>query len=177
MIVPVCVVLGFKHTIVIRSWALAAISRWLIQFFQRSRYPIVVNDGLKRALMQTQGVRHAALCLQGILKTDDDFSGVRVWNFDSTFIHQNYGCGQHSSTFSDKESANTAFKSHCGETIWRWEIGFMPTLWTNRECVLAVHFGHLRNQLETVRFAICFTDLYHKQAKWQPEQCSGQKCR
>ena len=101
MIVSVCVVLGFKHTIrdkVVGFGSHITVANF--NSFQRSEnYPIVVNDSLKRALMQTQGVRHVQryAYTQGILKTDDDFLGVMLKgvgsDFDSTFIHQNMVAG------------------------------------------------------------------------------------
>ena len=83
MIVSVCVVIGFKHSIRDKG-------------IQTSEpYPIQMNDSMMQVLTGTEGVKHVQRYAykQGILKTDSDFLGVMfkgiAEEYDTTFIHDN----------------------------------------------------------------------------------------
>ena len=186
MIVSVCVVLGFKHTIrdkVVGFGSHITVANF--NSFQRSEnYPIVVNDSLKRALMQTQGVRHVQryAYTQGILKTDDDFLGVMLKgvgsDFDSTFIHQNMVAGS-IPAFSDVKSQQKILLSKAIAEKLDLKVGDrMYAYFVNEQGVRTRRFtisGIYETNLKQFDSQICFTDLYttNKLNGWQTEQCSG----
>lgn len=186
MIVSVCVVLGFKHTIrdkVVGFGSHITVANF--NSFQRSEnYPIVVNDSLKRALMQTQGVYHVQryAYTQGILKTDDDFLGVMLKgvgsDFDSTFIHQNMVAGS-IPAFSDVKSQQKILLSKAIAEKLDLKVGDrIYAYFVNEQGVRTRRFtisGIYETNLKQFDSQICFTDLYttNKLNGWQPEQCSG----
>lgn len=186
MIVSVCVVLGFKHTIrdkVVGFGSHITVANF--NSFQRSEnYPIVVNDSLKRILMQTQGVRHVQryAYTQGILKTDDDFLGVMLKgvgsDFDSTFIHQNMVAGS-IPAFSDVKSQQKILLSKAIAEKLDLKVGDrIYAYFVNEQGVRTRRFtisGIYETNLKQFDSQICFTDLYttNKLNGWQPEQCSG----
>ena len=186
MIVSVCVVLGFKHTIrdkVVGFGSHITVANF--NSFQRSEnYPIVVNDSVKRALMQTQGVRHVQryAYTQGILKTDDDFLGVMLKgvgsDFDSTFIHQNMVAGS-IPAFSDVKSQQKILLSKAIAEKLDLKVGDrIYAYFVNEQGVRTRRFtisGIYETNLKQFDSQICFTDLYttNKLNGWQPEQCSG----
>ena len=186
MIVSVCVVLGFKHTIrdkVVGFGSHITVANF--NSFQRSEnYPIVVNDSLKRALMQTQGVHHVQryAYTQGILKTDDDFLGVMLKgvgsDFDSTFIHQNMVAGS-IPAFSDVNSQQKILLSKAIAEKLDLKVGDrIYAYFVNEQGVRTRRFtisGIYETNLKQFDSQICFTDLYttNKLNGWQPEQCSG----
>lgn len=186
MIVSVCVVLGFKHTIrdkVVGFGSHITVANF--NSFQRSEnYPIVVNDSLKRALMETQGVRHVQryAYTQGILKTDDDFLGVMLKgmgsDFDSTFIHQNMVAGS-IPAFSDVKSQQKILLSKAIAEKLDLKVGDrIYAYFVNEQGVRTRRFtisGIYETNLKQFDSQICFTDLYttNKLNGWQPEQCSG----
>lgn len=186
MIVSVCVVLGFKHTIrdkVVGFGSHITVANF--NSFQRSEnYPIVVNDSVKRALMQTQGVRHVQryAYTQGILKTDDDFLGVMLKgvgsDFDSTFIHQNMVAGS-IPAFSDVKSQQKILLSKAIAEKLDLKVGDrIYAYFVNEQGVRTRRFtisGIYETNLKQFDSQICFTDLYttNKLNGWQTEQCSG----
>lgn len=186
MIVSVCVVLGFKHTIrdkVVGFGSHITVANF--NSFQRSEnYPIVVNESLKRALMQTQGVCHVQryAYTQGILKTDDDFLGVMLKgvgsDFDSTFIHQNMVAGS-IPAFSDVKSQQKILLSKAIAEKLDLKVGDrIYAYFVNEQGVRTRRFtisGIYETNLKQFDSQICFTDLYttNKLNGWQPEQCSG----
>lgn len=186
MIVSVCVVLGFKHTIrdkVVGFGSHITVANF--NSFQRSEnYPIVVNDSLKHTLMQTQGVHHVQryAYTQGILKTDDDFLGVMLKgvgsDFDSTFIHQNMVAGS-IPAFSDVKSQQKILLSKAIAEKLDLKVGDrIYAYFVNEQGVRTRRFtisGIYETNLKQFDSQICFTDLYttNKLNGWQPEQCSG----
>lgn len=113
MIVSVCIVLGFKHTI--RDKVIGFGSHITVANFMtihgNGQRPIAINDSMTKVLRSVNGVRHVQryALKQGILKTDSDFLGVAfkgiAAEYDTTFIHNNMvsGCIP---TFSDEASHN-----------------------------------------------------------------------
>lgn len=186
MIVSVCVVLGFKHTIrdkVVGFGSHITVANF--NSFQRSEnYPIVVNDSVKRVLMQTQGVRHVQryAYTQGILKTDDDFLGVMLKgvgsDFDSTFIHQNMVAGS-IPAFSDVKSQQKILLSKAIAEKLDLKVGDrIYAYFVNEQGVRTRRFtisGIYETNLKQFDSQICFTDLYttNRLNGWQTEQCSG----
>ncbi|WP_455070059.1 ABC transporter permease, partial [Prevotella aurantiaca] len=186
MIVSVCVVLGFKHSI--RDKVVGFGSHIMVANFkslQRSEnYPIVVNDSVKHALLKTKGVRHVQryTYTQGILKTDDDFLGVMLKGvgneFDSTFIHQNMVAGS-IPKFSDVKNQQQILISKTIADKLNLKIGDkIYAYFVNEQGVRTRRFtisGIYETNLKQFDSQICFTDLYttNKLNGWQSEQCSG----
>ena len=81
MIISVCVVLGFKHTIrdkVVGFGSHIQVANFYTQQSAATDQPVVMNDSMMQVLRKTYGVRHVQrfALKQGILKTDNDFLGV-----------------------------------------------------------------------------------------------------
>jgi len=97
MIVSVCVVIGFKHSIRDKVVGFGShICVGSLMGIQTSEpYPIQMNDSMMQVLTGTEGVKHVQRYAykQGILKTDSDFLGVMfkgiAEEYDTTFIHDN----------------------------------------------------------------------------------------
>ncbi len=186
MIMSVCVVLGFKHTI--RDKVIGFGSHIQVADFltlqQLEQYPIVMDDSMVHVLKQIPGVNHVQrfAMKEGILKTDNDFLGVLFkgvgQDFDSTFIHSNMveGSIPH---FSDSISQNKILISKLMADKLRLKTG---------ERIFAYFFDH--NGVRTRRFtisgiyqtnlrkydeSIVFTDLYSaiKLNGWEHDQASG----
>ena len=186
MIISVCVVLGFKHTI--RDKVIGFGSHIQVADFltlqQMEQYPIVINDSVVKALKQISNVAHVQrfAMKEGILKTDSDFLGVVFKgvgsDFDSTFIHSNMveGSIPH---FSDNVGHNKILVSKLMADKLHLESG---------QRILAYFFDN--NGVRTRRFTIAgiyqtnlkkydemmvFTDLYTavKLNGWEHDQASG----
>ena len=102
MILSVCVVLGFKHTIrdkVIGFGSHIQVANFYTLQSSAADQNVVMNDSMMQRLGKTEGVRHVQrfAMKQGILKTDNDFLGVMFKGvgpeFDSTFIHNSMVSG------------------------------------------------------------------------------------
>ena len=186
MIVSVCVVLGFKHTI--RNKVIGFGSHIQVADFltlqQSNQYPVVMDDSMVQALKKAPGVKHVQrfATKEGILKTDSDFLGVIFKgvgpDFDSTFIHQNMveGSIPH---FDDKASHNKilvsklmADKLHLksGQRIFAYFIDNNGVR-TRRFTISGIYQTNLKKYDELM----CFTDLYTtiKLNGWESDQTSG----
>ena len=186
MIVSVCVVLGFKHTI--RDKVIGFGSHIQVADFltlqQSNQYPVVMDDSMVQALKKAPGVKHVQrfATKEGILKTDSDFLGVIFKgvgpDFDSTFIHQNMveGSIPH---FDDKASHNKilvsklmADKLHLksGQRIFAYFIDNNGVR-TRRFTISGIYQTNLKKYDELM----CFTDLYTtiKLNGWESDQTSG----
>lgn len=186
MIISVCVVLGFKHTI--RDKVIGFGSHIQVADFltlqQMEQYPIVMDDSMVNVLKHIKGVKHVQrfAIKKGILKTDDDFLGVAFKgvgpDFDSTFIHQNMVDGSIPS-FSDKVSHNKilvsqlmADKLHLktGQRIFAYFIDNNGVR-VRRFTINGIYQTNLKKYDE----AIVYTDLYTavKLNGWEEDQASG----
>lgn len=186
MIISVCVVLGFKHTI--RDKVIGFGSHIQVADFltlqQMEQYPIVMDDSMVNVLKHIKGVKHVQrfAIKKGILKTDDDFLGVAFKgvgpDFDSTFIHQNMVDGSIPS-FSDKASHNKilvsqlmADKLHLktGQRIFAYFIDNNGVR-VRRFTINGIYQTNLKKYDE----AIVYTDLYTavKLNGWEEDQASG----
>jgi len=96
MIVSVCVVLGFKHTIrdkVIGFGGQIQVANFLT-LQTGDNYPIEMDDSMMAVLRATEGVKHVQryTYIQGILKTNHDFLGVMLKGigpeYNTTFLQQ-----------------------------------------------------------------------------------------
>lgn len=186
MIVSVCVVFGFKHTI--RDKVVGFGSHIQVGDFMSlqagEQYPIQMGDSMLTVLRKIDGVKHVQrfAMKQGILKTDKDFLGVVFKGvgpeFDSTFIHQNMVEGV-IPTFSDSASTNRLLISKpmadklrlkTGERIFAYFI--------DDKGVRARRFtisGIYQTNLTQYDEVLCFIDLYAavKLNGWEPDQASG----
>lgn len=186
MIISVCVVLGFKHTI--RDKVIGFGSHIQVADFltlqQMEQYPIVIDDSMINALKHIPDVAHVQrfAMKEGILKTDSDFLGVAFKGvgpeFDSTFIHSNMveGSIPH---FSDSVSHNQilvsqlmADKLHLksGQRIFAYFFDNNGVR-TRRFTIAGIYQTNLKKYDET----IVFTDLYTavKLNGWENDQASG----
>ena len=186
MIISVCVVLGFKHTI--RDKVIGFGSHIQVADFltlqQMEQYPIVIDDSMTNVLKHIPDVAHVQrfAMKEGILKTDSDFLGVAFKGvgpeFDSTFIHSNMveGSIPH---FSDSVSHNQilvsqlmADKLHLksGQRIFAYFFDNNGVR-TRRFTIAGIYKTNLKKYDET----IVFTDLYTavKLNGWESDQASG----
>ena len=186
MIISVCVVLGFKHTI--RDKVIGFGSHIQVADFltlqQMEQYSIVIDDSMTNVLRHIPDVAHVQrfAMKEGILKTDSDFLGVAFKgvgpDFDSTFIHSNMveGSIPH---FSDSVSHNQilvsqlmADKLHLksGQRIFAYFFDNNGVR-TRKFTIAGIYQTNLKKYDET----IVFTDLYTavKLNGWESDQASG----
>ena len=186
MIISVCVVLGFKHTI--RDKVIGFGSHIQVADFltlqQMEQYPIVIDDSMIDVLKHIPDVARVQrfAMKEGILKTDSDFLGVAFKGvgpeFDSTFIHSNMVEGS-IPPFSDSVSHNKilvsqlmADKLHLksGQRIFAYFFDNNGVR-TRRFTIAGIYQTNLKKYDET----IVFTDLYTavKLNGWESDQASG----
>lgn len=186
MIVSVCIVLGFKHTI--RDKVIGFGSHITVANFMslhgREQAPIVMNDSMMAALRQTRGVSHVQryALKQGLLKTDSDFLGIMfkgvAAEYDTTFIHNNMVSG-HMPTFSaDKSSGKIviskimadALKLKSGDRVFAYFLD-SDNVRTRRFTIAGIY----QTNLTQYDKAICFTDLYTavRLNGWNSDQTGG----
>ena len=186
MIVTVCVVLGFKHTIrdkVAGFGGHIQVSN-LMKYNDIDPYTICADDSMMQVFRAQPGVRHVQryTITQGLLKTDDDFLGVMFKGvgpeFDSTFLQQNIVAGE-IPAFSDSTSRYQllmskmiADKLHLsvGDKVFAYFIGD-ENVKTRKYTVAGIY------QTNMTRFDenLCFTDLYaaNRLNGWDGDRCTG----
>lgn len=186
MIISVCVVLGFKHTI--RNKAIGFSSHINVGNFMTlqggENYPIVVNDSLMKVMGKIRGVKHVQRFAntQGILKTDSEFLGVYfkgiAQEYDTLFLHEHLVEGT-IPAFSDESGKQKILISkimsnqlglHAGDRVFAY-------FFTSNN-VRARRFevsGVYETNLTMFDKTTCFTDLYTaiKLNGWEPDQVSG----
>ena len=186
MIVSVCVVLGFKHTI--RDKIVGFGSHIQVADFltlqTSEQFPICMGDSMLTVLKGMPEVKHVQRYAykQGILKTDNDFLGVIFKGmgpeFDTTFIHQNLVEGS-IPTFSDEKSGNKILVSKTMADQLKLEVGQkLFSYFIDQNGVRTRRFtisGIYQTNLSQYDKTICLTDLYTvvKLNGWQPDQASG----
>jgi lipoprotein-releasing system permease protein len=186
MIVSVCVVLGFKHTIqakVIGFGSHIQVTNFVAQT-ETEQYPIAASDSVMGAIRNIGGVKHAERFAykQGILKTDSNFLGIVLKGvgpeWDSTFIHQNMVSGS-IPRFSDEASSNKIVISQSianklnlkqGQRVFAYFIDSNGV--RIRRFTIA---GIYQTNLSQYDSYMVFTDLYStiKLNGWNPDQVSG----
>lgn len=185
MIISVCVVVGFKHTI--RDKVVGFGSHINVANFMAIQtgelYPVCTNDSMMKRVEGIEGVKHVQryAMKQGILKTNSDFLGVMLKGigpeYDTTFIHQNMVAG-HLPKFSDKTSHNQIvisknmadkLKLKVGDRIFTYFIGNDVRI---RRFTVA---GIYQTNLSRFDEVMAYTDLYTavKLNGWEPDQTSG----
>ena len=187
MIISVCVVLGFKHTIrdkVVGFGSHIQVANFYTLQSSAIDQPVAIGDSMMNVLKRTDGVKHVQrfAMKQGILKTDNDFLGVAFKGvdeaFDTTFIHSNMVEG-YIPQFSGEKSGNKILisksmadklQTKCGDRIFAYFI--------DENGVRARRFtitGVYQTNLSQYDNAICFCDLYTavKLNNFSPGQVSG----
>lgn len=186
MIVTVCVVLGFKHTIrdKVAGFGGHIQVQNLMRYNEIDPYTICADDSMMQVFGQQQGVRHVQryTITQGLLKTDDDFLGVMFkgvgQEFDKRFLQQNIVDGE-IPAFSDSTSRYQllmskmiADKLHLavGDKVYAYFMG-EEDVKTRRYIVAGIY------QTNMTRFDenLCFTDLYaaNRLNGWDEGHCTG----
>ena len=187
MIISVCVVLGFKHTIrdkVVGFGSHIQVANFYTLQSSAIDQPIAIGDSMKNVLKKTEGVKHVQrfAMKQGILKTDNDFLGVMFKGvgpeFDSTFIHKSMveGSIPH---FSDQQSTNriliskdmaSKLRVKAGDRIFAYFIG-EGGVRTRRFTISGVYQTNLAQYDKTT----CFCDLYtaRKLNAWTDDMVTG----
>ena len=186
MIISVCVVLGFKHTIrdkVVGFGSHIQVAD-LLTLQSSEQYPIQMGDSMIKVLKGIEGVKHVQRYAykQGILKTDNDFLGVVFKGvgpeFDSTFIHQNMVEG-YIPHFSDESSGNKLVISKTIANQMKLELNQkIFCYFIDHQGVRARKYtivGIYQTNLSQYDKVICLTDLYSivKLNGWEPDQASG----
>ena len=186
MIISVCVVLGFKHTI--RDKVIGFGSHITVADYMALQYeapnPVCMDDSTMAMLSGIPGVKHVQryALKQGILKTDNDFLGVTfkgmAQEFDTTFIFNSLIDGT-LPAFSDKKNSNQLLISksmadklqvHTGDRIFAYFMGD-DNVRTRRLTISGIY----RTDLKQFDEALCFTDLRTvvKLNGWESDQASG----
>ena len=185
MIISVCIVLGFKHTI--RDKAIGFGGHINVGNFVSMHggniEPICMSDSMIKAIKAIEGVKDGGRYAQkeGILKTDNDFLGVVfkgiASEYDTTFIHNNMveGAIPH---FTDSASSNSIIISKTMADLLRLKAGDKVFAYFINENVRVRRFtiaGIYRTNLTQYDKTICFTDLYTtvKLNGWQHDQADG----
>jgi len=186
MIVSVCVVIGFKHTI--RDKVVGFGSHIVVSEFSAVQNdvpaPVCMDDSMMERLSKIDGVRHVQrfAMKQGILKTDSDFLGVMLKgvgpDFDTTFIssHLVEGSLPH---FSDEKSSNKIVLSKLiadklnlktGDKVFAYFMG-EDNVRTRRFTISGIYNTNMKHYDEQ----LCLTDLYTavKLNGWEKDQASG----
>lgn len=186
MIISVCVVLGFKHTIrdkVIGFGSHIEVTNYL-DTQGNEQYPVVMGDSIMKGMSRIPGVRHVEryAMAKGILKTDDDFLGIAIKGvgpeYDTTFLHQNLVEGS-LPKFSDSTSSNkivisasiaSALKLKTGQKVYAYFIDENGVR-VRRFSVAAIYETHL-NQYDKV---MTFSDIntVRRLNGWDSDQASG----
>lgn len=186
MIISVCVVLGFKHSIrdkIVGFGSHITVANFLT-LQSSEQYPIVINDSLTKELKTIPGVKHIQryAYTQGILKTNSDFLGVVLKGvgpeFDSTFIHNNMveGVIPH---FSDTENQQNIVISKTIADKLKLKVGQrLFAYFINKQNVRTRKFtiaGIYSTNMKQFDAQVCFTDLYtaKKLNGWEADQYSG----
>ncbi len=186
MIISICVVLGFKHSI--RDKAVGFGCHITVSDFlalqDNVSYPVCMGDSMMNVLRQTPGVKHVQrfAMKQGILKTDSDFLGVTLKGvgpeYDPAFLKSNMVEGE-LPQFSDTTSSNRLVISRLianklqlktGEKVYAYFMGDEEVR-TRRFTICGIYETNLKHFDE----AVCFTDLYStvRLNGWEADQASG----
>ncbi len=186
MIISVCVVIGFKHTI--RDKVVGFGSHITVADYMTLQsdapYPICMDDSMMEVLSGINGVTHVQRFAQkqGILKTDNDFLGVVLKGvgpeFDTTFISQHIVEGS-MPAFSDSASTNKLVISRliadklqlkCGDRVFAYFMNDNDVR-TRRFTITAIYNTNLKHFDEN----LCLADLYTvtRLNGWKSDQVSG----
>ncbi|MDO4172552.1 MAG: ABC transporter permease [Prevotellaceae bacterium] len=173
MIVSICVVLGFKHTIrdkIVGFGSHIVVSNYMTLQTPDLSHPINAEDSLVGVLRGIRGVRHVQRYAQkqGVLKTDSDFLGVMFKgigeDYDTTFLAKNIVAGtmprlsMERSTRQLLISKTMADKLHItpGDKVFAYFLGTDDDVRARSFTVTGIYQTNLTRYDES----FCFTDLY-----------------
>lgn len=186
MIVSVCIVFGFKHTI--RDKVIGFGGHITVANFKSlhgsEQCPVSMEDSILKQMRAIDGVERVQRYAfkQGILKTDSDFLGVVfkgiASEYDTTFIHNSMVSGS-IPLFSDVSGSNKILlskimadmlKLKTGDKVYAYFIDD-GNVRMRRFTVSGIYQTNLTQYDKTV----CFTDLYTavRLNKWEPGQVGG----
>ena len=171
MIVSVCVILGFKHTIrdkVVGFGSHIQVHN-VLTYNGSDQYPVCIDDSMMQMIGSVDGVSHVErfAMTQGILKTDEDFLGVAFKGvgpeYDMTFLKSHLVEGE-MPEFSDSTSKQKLLMSKmiadklrlkAGDKVFAYFIDGQDVR-TRRYTVSGIY------QTNMTRFDenLCFIDLY-----------------
>jgi len=186
MIVTVCVILGFKHTIrdKVAGFGGHLQVQNVLAYNNSHSYSIGADDSLMTVFKNIPGVKDVGRysVAQGILKTDEDFLGTLFkgvgpeYNLD--FLRRNLISGE-IPQFSDSVSKYRLLISKMiadkmqlkvGQQVYAYFIDY-DNVRTRKFTVCGIY------QTNMTRFdeSLCFTDIYAttKLNGWKTDQCSG----
>lgn len=177
MIITVCVVLGFKHTI--RDKVIGFGNHIRVENFLASQgsdqNPVCTNDSLMRALRTIPGIAQAQpyAIAQGVLKTDDDFLGIAFKGIGGAAAATELIPGSHGLAKDEiLVSRNTADKLHLksGDKVFAYFVG--------DDGVRARRFrvkDIFQTNMSQFDNTICFVSLATAQRLngWRADQASG----
>ena len=186
MIITVCVVLGFKHTIRDKVAGFGGHIQVynVMKYSDSDLHTIVLSDSLKDVMRSLPGTKHLQRFTysQGLLKTDDDFLGVMFKgvgsDFDDTFLQENLIAGN-IPQFSDSTShyelllskmIADKLKLKTGDKVFAYFIGD-ENVKTRRYTVAGIYQTNMTRFDET----LCFTDIHaaNRLNGWDDDHCSG----
>ncbi len=172
MIISVCVVLGFKHTIrdkVVGFGSHIVVSNYLTLQTTYEGNPINVNDSLRKVITGIEGVRHVQRYAekQGVLKTDSDFLGVMFKgvgeDFDPSFLNANMVEGKMPRLSAEKSTQQLVVSKSMADKL-RLKVGEkVYAYFINDDDVRARRFtvsAIYQTNMGRYDDVICFTDLY-----------------
>lgn len=186
MVVSVCIVLGFKHSIrdkVIGFGGHITVANAITLYGNQQR-PICMNDSMLHNLKSFDGVKNVQRYTfkQGILKTDSDFLGVMfkgiASEYDTTFIHESMLSGD-IPAFGDQKGSNKIIISQymadvlhlkTGDKVFAYFID-KDNVRTRRFHVSGIYQTNLTQYDKT----ICYTDLYTavRLNGWEKDRVGG----
>lgn len=186
MIITVCVILGFKHTIrdkVVGFGSHIQIMN-VMSYQYADTYPVFANDSLLRRIQEIPGVRHAERfsITKGILKTETDFLGIAfkgiAHDYDKHFIESHLVAGK-LPAFSDSTthyqlliSQPTADKLclNVNDKVFAYFVN-NDDIRMRKYTICGIYQTNMTKYDES----LCFTDLYavNKLNGWKSDQCSG----
>ena len=186
MIVSVCVIFGFKHTI--RNKVVGLGSHLTVASYNAlhggEQTPIDVTDSMLTVIRKTPGQKHIEryAITQGILKTDSDFIGVVykgiAADYDTTFIHSSLKSG-FIPKFSDKAGGNKILVSQIiADKLKIKADDKVYSYFINGSDIRARRFtvaGIYQTNMSKFDETLCFCDLYTavKLNGWEESQISG----
>lgn len=186
MIVSVCIVFGFKHTIrdkVIGFGGHITVANFMSLHGSDQR-PICISDSMTATLKSIPGVTHVQryALKQGIIKTDSDFLGVAFKgvgeDYDTTFIHNNLISGT-IPAFSSTKGTNKIVLSKTMSDILKLKVGDKVfAYFIDNGNVRMRRFsvaGIYQTNLSQYDKSLCFIDLYTavRLNGWEQGQVSG----
>lgn len=186
MIISLCVVIGFKHTVQHKVSGFGSdIQVAEFTTLQSSeQYPIVMNDSVLTALDHLQGIRHAQrfAMKEGILKTDNDFLGIQfkgvAEEYDTTFIHQNMVSGSIPLFCAHKDSNKLLISKPMADKLQLKTGDRVFAYFIDQNGVRTRRFtisGIYQTNLALYDNVTAFTDLSTvvKLNGWEPDQATG----